>query len=128
MNIVVEMSSTPAAAVTAVTKSAVSSASSWINSQSLQTGLLVVCFAMLFGVSVASGQMIGDQNNLAEVQKKMGIIMGVTVAIVLTLAIFTYLYIRSQPDMFVPIVLFMLFVNMEISLISLGGSVLQRIV
>jgi uncharacterized membrane protein (UPF0136 family) len=128
MNIVVEMSSTPAAAVTAVTKSAVSSASSWINSQSLQTLLLVVCFAMLFGVSVASGQMIGDQNNLAEVQKKMGIIMGVTVAIVLTLAIFTYLYIRSQPDMFVPIVLFMLFVNMEISLISLGGSVLQRIV
>jgi hypothetical protein len=127
MNIVVEMSSTPAA-VTAVTKSAVSSASSWINSQSLQTLLLVVCFAMLFGVSVASGQMIGDQNNLAEVQKKMGIIMGVTVAIVLTLAIFTYLYIRSQPDMFVPIVLFMLFVNMEISLISLGGSVLQRIV
>ena len=124
MNVIVEMSSPPAA-VTAVTKGVVSSVSSLFN---LQTVLLVLCFAMLLAVTVISGQMIGDQNNLAEVQKKMGIIMGVTVAIVLTLAIFTYLYIRSKPDMFVPIVLLMLFANMEISLISLGGSVLQRIV
>jgi predicted Na+-dependent transporter len=119
--------SAPAAAPT-LPKSVASPASSFIGPQGLQIGLLVVCFGMLLAVTVISGQMIGDKNNLDEVQKKMGIILGVTVAIVLTLAIFTYLYIRSQPDMFVPIVLFMLFVNMEISLIALGGSVLQRIV
>jgi predicted Na+-dependent transporter len=117
--------SSPAAAAPAVPKGVVSSVSSLFN---LQTVLLVLCFGMLLAVTVISGQMIGDKNNLDEVQKKMGIIMGVTVAIVLTLAIFTYLYIRSKPDMFVPIVLLMLFANMEISLISLGGSVLQRIV
>jgi len=114
--------------VAAVAKSVAAPASSFIGPQGLQIGLLLVCVSGIGFVIYMSTLMVGDTNNLNDVQKKMGIIVGVTFAIVLMLGIFTYLYIRSQPDMFVPIVLFMMFVNMEISLIAVGGSVLQKIV
>lgn len=117
-----------ATAATPVAKSAINAMSKMTGSQIIQMVLLLLTVVGIGVVVWQSTLMTGDPNNLAEVQKKMGIIVGVTFAIVLMLGIFTYLYIRSQPDMFVPFVIIMLFSVLEISLIAVGGSVLQRIV
>jgi hypothetical protein len=89
--------------------------------------LLAIILTGLGYVIYAVGQFAGSKDNLNEIQKNMGVIFGVTFALVLMLGIFSYMYIRTDPDVFVPFTLFMLFVNMELSLISVSASVLQKI-
>ena len=89
--------------------------------------LLAIILTGLVYVIYAVGQFAGSKDNLNDIQKNMGVIFGVTFALVLMLGIFSYMYIRTDPDVFVPFTLFMLFVNMELSLISVSASVLQKI-
>lgn len=95
--------------------------------QIFQMILLAIILTGLGYVIYAVGKFAGSKDNLNDIQKNMGVIFGVTFALVLMLGIFSYMYIRTDPDVFVPFVLFMLFVNMEISLISVSASVLQKI-
>lgn len=94
---------------------------------SIQVILIVLIIAGLGGVIYALTRFAGDKNNLNDVQRNMSIITAVTSVIVLLLGIFTYLYIRINPQSFVTLVIIMLFLNLEISLIAVSASVLQQI-
>lgn len=93
----------------------------------IQLILLILSVAGLGGVIYVLGTFAGDKNNLNDVQRNMAIITAVTSVVVLMLGIFSYLYIRINPQSFVPFVLVLMFINLEISLIAVSASVLQKI-
>lgn len=92
----------------------------------VQITLIVILIAGLAGVIYTLGLFVGDKDNLSEIQKKLAIISGSSSALILMLGIFTYLYLRVNPGAFVPFVLVMLFVNLELSLTAVSVSVLQK--
>lgn len=92
----------------------------------IQIILIILLVAGLAGVVYTLGLFVGDRDNLAEIQKKLAIISGTSSAIILMLGIFSYLYLRVNPGAFVPFVLVMLFLNLELSLVAVSASVLQK--
>jgi hypothetical protein len=95
--------------------------------QNIPLILLVIVLAGLAGVGYSISQMIGNKDNLADVQKQMTIIAATTSAIIVMTGIFTYLWLRTNPGALVPLVIFMLFLNLELSIISLSASVIQQV-
>lgn len=95
-------------------------------SDSIQIILIVLLLAGLVGIITTLGFLVGDKDNLSEIQKKLAIISGSSSALILMFGIFTYLYLRVNPSAFVPLVLVMLFLNLELSLIAVSVSVLQK--
>jgi hypothetical protein len=95
--------------------------------QNIPLVLLVIILAGLAGVGYSISQMIGNKDNLADVQKQMTIIAATTSAIVVMTGIFTYLWVRTNPGVLVPLVIFMLFLNLELSIVSLSASVIQQV-
>lgn len=93
----------------------------------IQLILLILSISGLGGVIYVLGTFAGDKNNLNDVQRNMAIITAVSSVVVLMLGIFSYLYIRINPQSFVPFVLVMMFINLEISLIAVSASVLQKV-
>ena len=93
----------------------------------IQLILLILSVSGLGGVIYVLGTLAGDKNNLNDVQRSMSIITAVSSVIVLLLGIFSYMYIRINPQSFVPFVLILMFVNLEISLIAVSASVLQKV-
>lgn len=72
------------------------------------------------------GFFAGDKNTLDSLQKKMPIIFGSTFAVVLLLAIFSYIYLRSNTQAFVPFVVLMTFLNFELCLLAVSTATLQK--
>lgn len=72
------------------------------------------------------GFMAGDKNTLDSLQKKMPIIFGATFAVVLLLAIFSYLFLRSNTQAFVPFVIIMTFLNFQLCLMAVSTAVIQK--
>ena len=93
----------------------------------IQLSLIVLIVAGLGGVIYVLSTFAGDKNNLNDVQRNMGIITAVTSVMVLLLGVLSYLFIRINPQVFVTLVLILLFLNLEISLIAVSASVLQKI-
>lgn len=93
----------------------------------IQTITLVVLIIGLGGVIAALNFFAGNKDNLGDIQKSLGIISGVSASIVLVLAIFLYIYVRTNPQAFVPLAFLMLFLNFELSIIATSVAVLQRV-
>jgi hypothetical protein len=96
----------------------------------IQCILLFILVSGLGGVIYAAGLFSGSKDQLGQIQSSMGIIFGSTFAIILLLGIFSYMYIQSDTTgkIFPIFTLFMLFVNMELSLIAVSAAVLQKTV
>jgi hypothetical protein len=92
----------------------------------IQIFLIILLVGGLAGVIYTLGLFVGDKDNLSEIQKKLAIISGTSAALILMLGIFSYLYLRVNPGAFVPFVLVMLFLNLELSLTAVSVSVLQK--
>jgi hypothetical protein len=97
----------------------------WIDT--IQFLFILGAFAGIAGVGYALSNVVGDKNNLNDIQRNVGIIAGVTLVIVLLLGGLTYLYIRTNPQSFVPFVLIATFINLELSIIAVSAAVLQKI-
>jgi hypothetical protein len=95
--------------------------------QNIPLVLLVIILAGLAGVGYSISQMIGNKDNLADVQKQMTVIAATTSAIVVMTGIFTYLWASTNPGALIPLIIFMLFLNLELSIISLSASVIQQV-
>jgi hypothetical protein len=88
--------------------------------------LLIILIGGLAGVIVALNYFVGDKDNLQEVQKNLNIIAGTSSVIILLVGIFMYIYVRTNPQAFVPMMFIMTFLNLEIALIGVSSSVLQK--
>lgn len=86
-------------------------------------GLLILGIGVLIYVV---GFYAGDKNTLDSLQKKMPIIFGATFVVVLLLAIFSYIYLRSNTQAFVPFVIIMSFLNLELSLLAVSTATIQK--
>lgn len=93
----------------------------------IQLLLLLLILGGLGGVMYVLSTFAGDKNNLNDVQRNMAIITGVTSVVVFMIGILMYLYIRINPQSFVPFLLIMTFFNLEIALIAVSASVLQKV-
>ena len=87
---------------------------------------LVILIGGLAGVIVAVSYFAGDKDNLQEVQKNLSIIAGTSSVLLLLAGIFLYIYIRVNPQAFVPITLIMNVLSLEVALIAVSASVLQK--
>jgi hypothetical protein len=94
--------------------------------QIIQILLLLVLIGGLAGVIVALNWMVGDKDNLQNVQKNLSIIAGTSSVLLLLTGIFVYIYIRINPQAFVPIVLIMSFLSLEVALTAVSSSILQK--
>jgi hypothetical protein len=87
---------------------------------------LVILIGGLAGVIVAVSYFAGDKNNLQEVQKNLSIIAGTSSVLLLLAGIFLFIYIRVNPQAFVPITLIMNVLSLEVALVAVSASVLQK--
>ena len=72
------------------------------------------------------GFFAGDKNTLDSLQKKMPVIFGATFAVVILLAIFSYIFLRSNTQAFVPFVIIMTFINFELCLLAVSTATIQK--
>ncbi len=72
------------------------------------------------------GFFAGDKNTLDSLQKKIPVIFGATFSVVLLLAIFSYIYLRSNTQAFVPFVIIMTFLNFELCLLAVSTATIQK--
>ena len=87
---------------------------------------LIVLIGGLSGVIVAVSYFAGDKDNLQEVQKNLSIIAGTSSVLLLLAGIFLYIYIRVNPQAFIPITLVMNILSLEVALVAASVSVLQK--
>ena len=87
---------------------------------------LVILIGGLAGVIVAVSYFAGDKDNLQEVQKNLSIIAGTSSVLLLLAGIFLFIYIRVNPQAFVPITLLMNVLSLEVALVAVSASVLQK--
>jgi hypothetical protein len=88
-------------------------------------GLVLLLLAAAYSI-IALSYFVGDKDKLADIQLALGPIVGTTAIMILISGIFTYIYIRVNPQAFVPIVLFISFLALEASLVAVGTSVLAK--
>lgn len=88
-------------------------------------GLVLLILAIGYTV-VTLSFFVGNKDSLADIQKYMASIVGTSAVVIILTGIFTYIYIRMNPQAFIPIMLLIGFVSMEMSLAALGGSVLSK--
>jgi hypothetical protein len=93
--------------------------------QIIQILFLVILIGGLAGVIVALNYFVGDKDNLQEVQKNLSIIAGTSSVMLLLLGIFLYIYIRVNGGA-IPILLIMNIISMELALIAVSSSILQK--
>jgi hypothetical protein len=94
--------------------------------QIIQILFLVILIGGLAGVIVALNFFVGNKDNLQEVQKNLSIIAGTSSVMLLLIGIFLYIFIRVNPQAFIPITLIMNILSMEMALIAVSSSVLQK--
>lgn len=92
----------------------------------LQIVLLILLIGGMTGIIYAMGLFAGDKDSLANIQRNLAVITGTTSAVLLAIAVFVYIYIRINPQAFVPIMMVMSFMSLEVSLIAVSASVLQK--
>ena len=94
--------------------------------QILQILFLLILIGGLAGVIVALNFFVGDKDNLQEVQRNLSIITGTSFVMLLLIGLFLYMFIRVNPQAFIPITLIMNILSMEVALIAVSSSVLQK--
>lgn len=94
--------------------------------QILQIIMLVILLMAAAYSIIALSYFVGDKDKLADIQLALGPIIGTTAVMMLLTGIFTYIYIRVNPQAFVPIILFISFLALEVSLVAVGTSVLAK--
>ena len=94
--------------------------------QVIQILFLLILIGGLAGVIVALNFFVGDKDNLQEVQKNLSIIAGTSSVMLLLIGIFLYIFIRVNPQAFVPITLIMNILSLEVALVAVSSSVLQK--
>jgi hypothetical protein len=94
--------------------------------QVIQILFLVILIGGLAGVIVALNYFAGDKDNLQEVQKNLSIITGTSSVMLLLIGIFLYIFIRVNPQSFVPITLIMNILSLEFALVGVSAAVLQK--
>jgi hypothetical protein len=72
------------------------------------------------------GRYAGDKNNLDNVQSSLNIIGGSVFAVLAVIALASYFFIRTHPGAFVPMTLFLMYLNLQLSLMAVGTSVIQK--
>jgi hypothetical protein len=87
---------------------------------------LLILLGGLAGVIVAVSYFAGDKDNLQEVQKNLSIIAGTSSVLLLLAGIFLYVYIRVNPQAFVPAMIIMNVLSLEVALVAVSASVLQK--
>jgi hypothetical protein len=87
---------------------------------------LLILLGGLAGVIVAVSYFAGDKDNLQEVQKNLSIIAGTSSVLLLLAGIFLYIYIRVNPQAFVPAMIIMNILSLEVALVAVSASVLQK--
>lgn len=102
-----------------------SSSTSW--SFFIQVILVALTVISLASAITTIAFFAGDKDNLASVQKNLGIISGVSTGILSLLFIFLYMYLKVKPEMFVPVVFILLFFSFLLSIISTSAAVLQKV-
>lgn len=92
--------------------------------------IILIGFLLLaLGGSIAGVSFLaGDKDNLANVQKNLGIILGSSLVVNILIFIFIFLYVRTHPDAFIPISLVSHFVTFELAIVAVAASVLQKVV
>jgi hypothetical protein len=87
---------------------------------------LLILLGGLAGVIVAVSYFAGDKDNLQEVQKNLSIIAGTSSVLLLLAGIFLYVYIRVNPQAFVPAMIILNVLSLEVGLVAVSASVLQK--
>ena len=89
--------------------------------------LFIAIVILSLGILVfVIGRYAGDKNNLDNIQSSLGIIFGSVFAVLIVIAIAAYFYIRTNPDAFVPMTIFLMYLNLQLSLVAVGTSVIQK--
>lgn len=88
-------------------------------------GLVILLMAAAYSI-IALSYFVGDKDKLADIQLALGPIVGTTAITILITGIFTYIYLRVNPQAFVPIMVFISFLSLEASLVAVGTSVLAK--
>jgi hypothetical protein len=94
--------------------------------QFFQILFLLILIGGLAGVIVALNYFVGDKDNLQEVQRNLSIIAGTSSIMLLAIGFFLYMFIRVNPQAFIPISILMNFLSLEVALIAVSSSVLQK--
>ncbi len=94
--------------------------------QIFQILFLLILIGGLAGVIVALNFFVGDKDNLQEVQRNLSIIAGTSSIMLLLIGLFLYMFIRVNPQAFIPISILMNMLSLEVALIAVSSSVLQK--
>ena len=94
--------------------------------QVIQILFLVVIIIGLGGVITALNFFVGDKDNLQEVQKNLAIIAGTSSVLIMILGIILYINIRVDPQTYFPVILLLNVVSLEVALIAVSSSILQK--
>ncbi len=87
---------------------------------------LFILLGGLAGVIVALSFFAGNKDNLQEVQKNLSIITGTSSVLLLLAGIFFFIYIRVNPQAFVPAMIILNVLSLEVGLVAVSVAVLQK--
>ncbi len=87
---------------------------------------LIILLGGLAGVIVALSFFAGDKDNLQEVQKNLSIITGTSSVLLFLAGLLLFIYIRVNPQVFVPAMIMLNVLTLEVGLVAVSASVLQK--